>query len=91
MSYKTILVSLNEVYQLRGLLATSAAIAKKNASYVIGLYVIPASDIRFSNAVEAVMVEMDGDRSYFQQQESTAAKRLRSVFLKPESRASSGW
>lgn len=81
MSYKTILVSLNEVYQLRSLLGAAAAIAEKTASYVIGLYVIPAPELRFSNAVEAVMVEMDGDRTYFQGQEAAARQAFERAIL----------
>jgi hypothetical protein len=74
MSYKTILVSRNETYRLRSLLDTAARIGKKHASYVIGLYVIPAAELRFSNAVEAVMVEIGDDRQYFQDQEAAARK-----------------
>lgn len=81
MSYKTILVSLNEVYQLRPLLGAAAAIAEKSAAYVIGLYVIPASELRFSNAVEAVMVELDSDRRYFQEQEAAARQAFEKAIL----------
>jgi nucleotide-binding universal stress UspA family protein len=73
MSYKTILVSLNELYQIRSLLRAASVIAKANASYVIGLYVIPASDLRASNAVEAV-IETDADRAYYREQEAVARK-----------------
>jgi nucleotide-binding universal stress UspA family protein len=81
MSYKTILVSINEVYQLRSLLGAAAVIAEKSDSYVIGLYVIPAPELRFSNAVEAVMVEMDGDRTYFQGQEAAAREAFEKAIL----------
>ena len=81
MSYKTILVSLNEVYQLRSLLGAAAAIADKSASHVIGLYVIPAPELRFANAVEAVMVEMDGDRRYFQGQETAVRQAFEEAIL----------
>jgi nucleotide-binding universal stress UspA family protein len=81
MSYKTILVSLNEVYQLRSLLGAAAALAEQSASYVIGLYVIPASELHFSNAVEAVMVELDSDRQYFQEQKAAARQAFEKAIL----------
>jgi nucleotide-binding universal stress UspA family protein len=63
------------------LLGAAASVAKKNASYVIGLYVIPAPELRFSNAVEAVMAEIDDDRAYFKLQEAEARKMFEELVL----------
>jgi hypothetical protein len=45
MSYRTILVSLNEILHARHLLETTDSIARKADAYVIGLYAIPAVDL----------------------------------------------
>lgn len=81
MSYKTILVNLGEAYQPRSLLHAAAAIAEREKSYVIGLYVMPPSEVRFSNAVEAVLVDFGEDQTQFRQKISGARQAFEKIIL----------
>jgi hypothetical protein len=45
MSYKTILVSLNNLEQQKALLEVCAVIARQSESHIVGLFVIPAENV----------------------------------------------
>ena len=65
MSYKTILVSLNELSRLPQLLAVAAAAARSFGAHISGLYVIPAVQLYPSMGFEAVPQVFDGNQIYF--------------------------
>ena len=66
MSYKTILVSLNEVGRLPQLLAAAAKLARETlGTHVSGLYVIPAVQVYPSVGFEAAPQVFEGNRSFF--------------------------
>jgi nucleotide-binding universal stress UspA family protein len=66
MTYKTILVCLDEVNRVAALAAVSARIAELTGAHVRGLYVIPAAQIYPSTGFEAVPQVFEGHRTYFQ-------------------------
>ncbi len=65
MSYKTILVSLNEVARLPELTAAAAALARQTGAHISGLYVVPAVQVYPSVGFEAAPQVFEGNRSYF--------------------------
>lgn len=65
MSYKTILVSLNEVGRLSELVAAAVSLARDTAAHVSGLYVIPAVQVYPSVGFEAAPQVFEGNRSFF--------------------------
>ena len=65
MSYKTILVSLNEVGRLSELVAAAVALARETGAHVSGLYVVPAVQVYPSVGFEAAPQVFEGNRSYF--------------------------
>jgi nucleotide-binding universal stress UspA family protein len=65
MSYKTILVSLNEVGRLSELVAASVALARDTGAHVSGLYVVPAVQVYPSVGFEAAPQVFEGNRSFF--------------------------
>ncbi len=65
MSYKTILISLNEVGRLSELVAAAVALARQTGSHVSGLYVVPAVQVYPSVGFEAAPQVFEGNRSYF--------------------------
>ena len=76
MTYKTILVCLDEVNRIAALAAASARIAGLTEAHVRGLYVIPAAQIYPSTGFEAVPQVFEGHRTYFQ----TNKDSVRSAF-----------
>src|SRR5437667_6602003 len=66
MTYKTILVCLDEVTRVAALTAAAARIAELTEAHVRGLYVIPAAQIYPSTGFEAVPQVFEGHRTYFQ-------------------------
>jgi len=76
MSYKTILVSLNEVGRLPELVAAAATIAQAQGAHVAGLYVIPAVQVYPSVGFEAAPQVFEGNRTFFKDN----AARVRQVF-----------
>ncbi len=65
MSYKTILVSLNEVSRLSELVAAAVTLARETGAHVSGLYVVPAVQVYPSVGFEAAPQVFEGNRSYF--------------------------
>lgn len=65
MSYKTILVSLNEVGRLSELVTAAVTLARATGSHVSGLYVVPAVQVYPSVGFEAAPQVFEGNRSYF--------------------------
>ena len=65
MSYKTILVSLNEVGRLAELVAAAVSLARDTGAHVSGLYVVPAVQVYPSVGFEAAPQVFEGNRSYF--------------------------
>ena len=65
MSYKTILVSLNEVGRVADLIAAAANLARVLGAHVSGLYVIPAVQVYPSVGFEAAPQVFEGNRSFF--------------------------
>ncbi|MCA3555719.1 universal stress protein [Aestuariivirga sp.] len=76
MSYKTILVSLNEVGRLSQLVAAAVALARETGAHVSGLYVVPAVQVYPSVGFEAAPQVFEGNRSYFKDN----AGRVKQVF-----------
>ncbi|WP_119390802.1 universal stress protein [Taklimakanibacter lacteus] len=81
MAYKTILASLNEVSQLRSVLSAAAAVARKDAAHVIGLYVIPAIELQVGSEIQVLPVENDELQQYFKRQEKTVRVAFESTVL----------
>ncbi len=65
MSYKTILVSLNEVGRLAELVGAAVTLARQAGGHVSGLYVVPAVQVYPSVGFEAAPQVFEGNRSYF--------------------------
>jgi nucleotide-binding universal stress UspA family protein len=65
MSYKTILVSLNEVGRLSELIAAAVTLARETGAHVSGLYVVPAVQVYPSVGFEAAPQVFEGNRSFF--------------------------
>lgn len=65
MTYKTILVSLNEVNRLAEATAAAVSVARQTGAHVSGLYVIPAVQVYPSVGFEAAPQVFEGNRSYF--------------------------
>jgi nucleotide-binding universal stress UspA family protein len=65
MSYKTILVSLNEVGRLSELIAATVMLARETGAHVSGLYVVPAVQVYPSVGFEAAPQVFEGNRSFF--------------------------
>ncbi len=65
MSYKTILVSLNEVGRVRELTAAAVGLARDLNAHVSGLYVIPVVQVYPSVGFEAAPQVFEGNRTFF--------------------------
>ncbi|WP_146256156.1 universal stress protein [Aestuariivirga litoralis] len=76
MSYKTILVSLNEVGRLSELVAAAVSIARATGGHVSGLYVVPAVQVYPSVGFEAAPQVFEGNRSFFKDN----AQRVKQAF-----------
>src|SRR6059058_2855910 len=76
MTYKTILVCLDEVNRIAALAAAAARIAELTEAHIRGLYVIPAAQIYPSTGFEAVPQVFEGHRTYFQ----TNKEQVRATF-----------
>ena len=76
MSYKTILVSLNEVGRLSELVAATVTLARATQAHVSGLYVVPAVQVYPSVGFEAAPQVFEGNRSYFKDN----AQRVKQAF-----------
>ncbi|MCB1379045.1 MAG: universal stress protein [Alphaproteobacteria bacterium] len=76
MTYKTILVSLNEVNRVPQLLAAAVKLGRALQAHVSGLYVIPAVQVYPSVGFEAAPQVFEGNRTYFKEN----AERVRQNF-----------
>ena len=65
MTYKTILVSLNEVGRVAELTSAAVSLARETGAHVSGLYVIPAVQVYPSVGFEAAPQVFEGNRTYF--------------------------
>jgi nucleotide-binding universal stress UspA family protein len=76
MSYKTILVSLNEVGRIAELVSAAVSLARQTGAHVSGLYVIPSVQVYPSVGFEAAPQVFEGNRSFFKDN----AQRVRQAF-----------
>lgn len=76
MTYRTILVSLNEINRLPQLVAAAASLGKTLNAHVSGLYVVPAVQVYPSVGFEAAPQVFEGNRSYFKDN----APKVRAAF-----------
>lgn len=82
MSYKTILIVLNEILQARHLIETTASIARQAGAYVIGLYTIPAIELHIASELEVLPVEDDRQKLLFEKHETSIHAAFDSIILK---------
>jgi nucleotide-binding universal stress UspA family protein len=76
MSYKTLLVSLNEIERLDAVLSITAALAGTQKSHVVGLYVIPAPAVYPAVGPYVVPEVFDGLTRYFEEQSRGARRKF---------------
>jgi nucleotide-binding universal stress UspA family protein len=76
MSYKTVLVSLNEVSRVAEATAAAVSVARETGGHVSGLYVIPAVQVYPSVGFEAAPQVFEGNRTFFKDN----AARVKQVF-----------
>jgi nucleotide-binding universal stress UspA family protein len=76
MTYKTLLVSLNEIERLDAVLQVAASLAGEQKSHVIGLYVIPAPAVYPAVGPYVVPEVFDGLTRFFEDQSKGAKKKF---------------
>ncbi|HLF21217.1 MAG TPA: universal stress protein [Aestuariivirga sp.] len=76
MTYKTIMVSLNEIGRLPQLIEAAAFLGRTFKAHVSGLYVIPAVQVYPSVGFEAAPQVFEGNRTYFKEN----AEKVRAAF-----------
>lgn len=76
MSYKTIMVSLNEVGRITELVSAAVALGRASGAHVSGLYVIPAVQVYPSVGFEAAPQVFEGNRTFFKDN----AERVKTAF-----------
>ncbi|WP_421696404.1 universal stress protein [Aestuariivirga sp.] len=76
MTYKTILVSLNEIGRLSESVAAAQSLARETGAHVSGLYVVPAVQVYPSVGFEAAPQVFEGNRSFFKDN----VQRVKQVF-----------
>ena len=76
MSYRTILVCLNEIGRLSETVAAAVQLARDTGAHVSGLYVVPAVQVYPSVGFEAAPQVFEGNRSFFKDN----AQRVKQVF-----------
>jgi len=88
MSYKTILVLLNDTNQVSQLLDATAAISRRHEAHVIGLYVLPAAKVYSDVGMLATPIVFEGYRDAFKSKQVEVHKafeaRLKQDTLKGE-------
>jgi len=67
MSYKTIVVSLNDISRSETLLALAAGMAAKHKAHLIGLYVIPAPRIYPAVSAHATPIVLNETKAFFEE------------------------
>ncbi|MBI2720083.1 MAG: universal stress protein [Rhizobiales bacterium] len=65
MTYKTILVSLNEIGRLSQVVAAASELGRSMGAHISGLYVIPAVQVYPSVGFEAAPQVFEGNRTFF--------------------------
>ncbi|MFZ5677563.1 MAG: universal stress protein [Pseudomonadota bacterium] len=86
MSYRTILVNLNETANIEAILASAAGLATEFEAQLTGLYVIPAVRIYPSAVYEPIPDMFEAHREYFDRREA----KIRAAFSKALSAAGIG-
>jgi nucleotide-binding universal stress UspA family protein len=76
MTYKTILVSLNEVAREPQLIAAASELGRRFQAHVAGFYVVPAVQVYPSVGFEAAPQVFEGNRTFFKDN----AEKVRSAF-----------
>jgi nucleotide-binding universal stress UspA family protein len=76
MTYKTLLVSLNEIERLDAVLGLTASLAADQRAHVIGLYVIPAPAVYPAVGPYVVPEVFDGLTRYFEEQSKNARSKF---------------
>lgn len=76
MSYRTIMVSLNEVGRVKELVAAAVALSRATGAHLSGLYVIPSVQVYPSVGFEAAPQVFEGNRSFFRDN----AERVKKTF-----------
>lgn len=76
MGYKTVLASLNEVFQVERILSAATSIARREEAFVVGLYAIPAIELKLVSEFETLPIENDELQRFYKQHE----KVVRSTF-----------
>ena len=76
MSYRTILVSLNEIGRLSETVAAAVGMARDTGAHVSGLFVVPAVQVYPSVGFEAAPQVFEGNRSFFKEN----APRVKQAF-----------
>ena len=76
MTYRTILVSLNEVGRLPQVIGAAGTLGRILGAHVAGLYVIPAIQVYPSVGFEAAPQVFEGNRTYFKDN----AAKVRTAF-----------
>ncbi len=71
MTYKTIMVSLNEIGRLPQLIDAAAFLGRTFKAHISGLYVIPAVQVYPSVGFEAAPQVFEGNRTYFKENAGT--------------------
>jgi nucleotide-binding universal stress UspA family protein len=79
MTYKTILVSLNEIDRLDVLLELTTALAREHDAHVLGLYVIPAPAIYPAAGSYGIPEIFDSFTRYFEEQLRPAREKFESA------------
>src|SRR5688572_29038140 len=76
MTYKTLLVSLNEIESLDAVLGRAASLAAVQQAHVIGLYVIPAPAVYPAVGPYVIPEVFDGLTRYFEEQSKGAKSKF---------------
>jgi nucleotide-binding universal stress UspA family protein len=79
MSYRTLLISLNEIERLDAIIGIAASLAGAQKSHVLGLYVIPAPAVYPAVGPYVVPEVFDGLTRYFEEQSKGAKRKFESA------------
>jgi nucleotide-binding universal stress UspA family protein len=79
MTYKTILVSLNDIDRLDKLLETSARLAVEDGAHIIGLYVVPGPMLYPTVGPYSSPEIFDGNTRYFEEHSPQAREKFETV------------
>lgn len=82
MSYRTILVSLNDTDRLEEALMLTAGLQDAHGAHVVGLFVIPAMQIYPTIGMEITPDVFEGHRAYFKEQSSHVKDRFDAIIAR---------